>query len=81
MLLIFAGNHKQADDFIREHQLDRDKVRYVNTPQKFFGVQNCGWIKTGEWWLNDCYLSSQFHTLQNLGHIKEVNIKDLGKYI
>ena len=80
MLLIFAGTHKQADHFIRENNLDKQKVRCVSRPEHLMGVDKAEYIPVGEYWLNEVWFSERFNTKTALKCLVKVDKNNLDQY-
>jgi len=71
-VLVFAGNHHQADNFIKEHRfLSRETAEYCCSDNRFdwirAKVEPVGYVLIGEFWLNPAYRGNEFHILEQRG--------------
>jgi len=82
-LIVFAGNHKQYNDLIKESRyLTLDNTVYVCQPERIRSVHDGAYILTGEFWLNPVYRSSEVTLLEQQGRIKLLeNPQDICDYL
>lgn len=52
MKVIIAGNHRQAQEYVRTHMLLPGEYIEANSPEKLYGLRDVEIIRTGEYWLN-----------------------------
>jgi len=72
-LLIFAGNYKQATDFIRNHRfLNQDNAEYCCKEGDIRLIDDGRFMLAGEFWLNPVYRSPVMSHLQESGRLKEL---------
>jgi hypothetical protein len=86
-VLIFAGNHRQATDFIDYHRfLNRLIASYCCHEEKLRGMGSeenpIHYVLTGEFWLNPAYRSNYLSSMQETRRAIELkDDKEICKYL
>lgn len=55
MVLIFAGNKSQADHWVKELGLDRNRAKYISEAHQVLGLNEPHVICCGTYWERDDY--------------------------
>lgn len=86
-VVVFAGNLRQFDDFVRSHRfLNRTNAEYCCSEEKIRGIGTpenpIRFILTGEFWLNPAYRGHYFSQMQEMWRAIELkNDQEICKYL
>ena len=53
--IVFAGNHKQYEDWVKANKLNYSEYCYVESPEGICGLHNIEVFLIGNFWLNRAY--------------------------
>lgn len=50
MMLIFAGNYAQAQNYVKEYGLNQSQYRIVTAREHIMGIDNFTFVRVGTWY-------------------------------